>query len=77
MEQSNQPVYITLSLPSGRRGEVLKDAIREIAKDNHRSVSNQCVQILQEFLERMGKLPPAVVDIPKVTALDQPESQGS
>jgi hypothetical protein len=78
MEQNNQPVYITLSLPSGKRGETLKNAIREVAKYNQRSVSNQCVQILQDFLERVGKIhqhPDGSFEIPQ--APDQPESQGT
>lgn len=58
MEQSNQPVYLTLSLPSGNRGKALKDAIRELAQGNQRSVSNQCVMILESNLIERGKLSP-------------------
>ena len=58
-QENNFPVYITLSLPSGLAGRRLKEAIKDVAKSNQRSVSNQCVCILQEALESMGKLPPS------------------
>jgi hypothetical protein len=57
MKQDNQPMYLTLSLPSGRVGSDLKDAIKKLARGNGRSVSNQCVRILQDHLREMGKLP--------------------
>ena len=49
-------VNLVLSLPSGEEGIRIKEALRKLASDNHRSVSNQTTIILRSYLESEKKL---------------------
>ena len=47
---------LVLSLPGGDEGKRIKDALKDIATDNHRSLSNQVSLILIRFLKEEGKM---------------------
>ena len=50
-EKVRQPQNnLVLSLPGGDEGRRMKEALRDLASENHRSISNQVSLILRDFL---------------------------
>lgn len=41
---------LVLSLPSGAEGQRMKESLRKLASENHRSISNQVSIILRDYL---------------------------
>ena len=55
-QSKKKQVSLVLSLPSGLEGERLKEALRKLASDNHRSLSNQTTIIIRDYLRSESRL---------------------
>jgi len=47
---------LVLSLPPGEDGKRMKESLRKLASENHRSLSNQVSVILREYLKGENRL---------------------
>jgi len=55
-DKRTKQTMIVISLPSGGEGDALKEALQKMSNENSRSMSNQAMIILREFLLKEGRL---------------------